>query len=356
MRKATVFTLTFVFFMLTVAHKANAAKCTVINNSLFRLAVAHASWMEADGKYPEGFRVQGWFYVEPGKQQTFFARNDIYVRVEPLAQNSTPFKPANSPHGAEYSFRVAPYQLHLTRNSFTTVETNEGKIIYNSTERALLVGKNGFYEFTQNGTFEVSGDGRDAGIRKWRREELADASTYSCTAQATFSATPVPNSQTYAEKQYSNDGKGQAVTDKRVVDVEKYAVTRKKAGLWTRPLTVSPLDELVESPVILTVKFLNRRSEFFSEKKAKKIEEIASTWSLYGNIEFKFVKSGPADFSIRLEPPIATDEDGHPLTDENNEPVRIAKYSSYIGTDAKGEVMNLCFTDWENTSAVSRLC
>ena len=113
---------------------------------------------------------------------------------------------------------------------------------------------------------------------------------------------------------------------------------------------MSPLDELVESPVILTVKFLNRRSEFFSEKKAKKIEEIASIWSDYGNIEFKFVKSGPVDFSIRLEPRIATDEDGHPLKDENNEPVRVSKYSSYIGTDAKGEVMNLCFTDWENTS------
>ena len=168
MRKATVFTLTFVFLMLTLTHKADAAKCTVINQSLFRLAVAHASWMKADGKYPEGFRVKGWFYVDPGKQKIFSAQNDIYVRVAPMDSDSRPFTPANATRDAKYSLQVRPLDpTYIKSNSFTTVESSEGQVIYSSTNRTLLVRKDGFYEFTQNGTFKVSGDGRDAGARAY---------------------------------------------------------------------------------------------------------------------------------------------------------------------------------------------
>ena len=267
--------------------------------------------MKADGKYPEGFRVKGWFRIEPGKRRTFSAENDIYVRVAPLDMDSRPFKPANATQGTEYSFQVkSDSQLFLTKeNSFTTVESSEGQVIYSSTDRKLLVRKDGFYEFNQNSTFKVSGDGRDADRRAEHRKDLANASTYSCTALATFSPTPVPTRQNYTDKQYGDKGTGQAVTNKTVVDVEKAAVTTKD-DLWTRADTVSSVDDMVDGPLILTVKFLDTGSEFFSEEKAEKIERIASVWSLHGNIKFKFVRSGPADFSIRLEPRIATDKNG----------------------------------------------
>ena len=350
MRKATVFTIIFVLLTLTLTHGVNAASCTVVNDCKHDVRVAYATWMEADGKYPEGYRVTGWFYIKPGKKRTFSAKYDIYVRVEGVGKQDQfhTFKPPGAAEEDSYQFSVCS-----TEKSFIAVETDDRTVIYNSVQRRLLSEASGFHRFAQDATFKVKEVGYALRRRESREKDAriaaANASTYSCTAQATFSSTPVPTSQSYAEKQYGNDGKGQAVTNKRVVDIEKYAVTRKK-GPWMRQQTVSPLDDMVESPVILTVKFLNRRSEFFSEKKAKKIEEIASIWSDYGNIEFKFVKSDPVDFSIRLEPRIATDEDGHPLKDENNEPVRVSKYSSYIGTDAKGEVMNLCFTDWENTN------
>ena len=351
MRKATVFTLTFVFLMLTLTHKADAAKCTVINQSLFRLAVAHASWMKADGKYPEGFRVKGWFYVDPGKQKIFSAQNDIYVRVAPMDSDSRPFTPANATRDAKYSLQVRPLDpTYIKSNSFTTVESSEGQVIYSSTNRTLLVRKDGFYEFTQNGTFKVSGDGRDAGARAWKRKDLADASTYSCTApSSSFRPTPVPTKQSYTDKQYGDKGKGQAVTNKTVVDIEKAAVTTKD-DLWTRAETVSPVDDTVGGPIILTVKFLDKGSEFFSEEKAETIEKIASVWSLFGNIKFKFVESGTADFSIQLEPRIARNNDGKIRRDKHNQPLRVAEYSCHIGTGAKRQVMNLCFTDWENTS------
>ena len=350
MRKATVFTIIFVLLTLTLTHGVNAANCIVVNDCAHDVRVAYATWMEADGKYPEGYRVTGWFYIKPGKKRTFSAKYDIYVRVEGVGKQDQfhTFKPPGAAEEDSYQFSVCS-----TEKSFIAVETDDRTVIYNSVQRRLLSEASGFYRFAQDATFKVKEVGYALRRRESREEDAriaaANASTYSCTAEATFPPTPAPTSQSYAEKQYGNDGKGQAVTDKRVVDIEKYAVTRKK-GPWMRQQTVSPLDDMVESPVILTVKFLNRRSEFFSEKKAKKIEEIASIWSDYGNIEFKFVKSDPVDFSIRLEPRIATDEDGHPLKDENNEPVRVSKYSSYIGTDAKGEVMNLCFTDWENTN------
>ena len=80
------------------------------------------------------------------------------------------------------------------------------------------------------------------------------------------------------------------------------------------------------------------------------IEKIANIWSRYGNIKFKFVEFGRTDFDIKLEPDIKKDEDGNIQRDEYNQPVRIAEYSSYIGTGAKGKVMNLCFPDWAHTS------
>ena len=339
MRKVTVFTLTLGLLMLTVAHKTDAAKCTVINNSLFQLAVVHASWMNADGKYPEGFRVKGWFHIEPGKKRTFTAQNAIYVRVAPVySDNDWPFKPANSTRDAAYSFQTEAYKMSLLeRDLFTTVETSEGEVIYSSINRALLVRSDGFYEFTDNGTFKVSGDGRDALRRTFEQQDLADEGTYSCTSPV-FSRTPVPKEKDYGDS-------GQAVTNETVV-VEQYAVTTL-FDLWNHTETLA--DDRA-GPLILTVKFLDKDSEFFSEEKTKTIEKIANIWSFYSNIKFRFVESGRTDFDIKVEPDIKRDKDGNSKRDKHNQPIRIAKYSSYIGTSAKGKVMNLCFPDWANTS------
>ena len=74
MRKATVFTLIFGFLTLTFTHGANAADCTVVNDCAYRVRVAYATWMAADGTHPEGYRVTGWFYIDPRKEQTFSAK------------------------------------------------------------------------------------------------------------------------------------------------------------------------------------------------------------------------------------------------------------------------------------------
>ena len=346
MRKATVFTTIFVLLTLTLTHGVNAASCTVVNDCAHDVRVAYATWMAADGTHPEGYRVTGWFYINPGKKRTFSAKYDIYVRVEGIGRQDQlhTFKPPGAKEGDDSPFSVC------STKSFTVVETNDRTVIYNSVQRNLLSEASGFYRFTQDATFKVTEVGHALMVKESREDHAmrlaADASTYSCTARIT-APTTVPNSQHYSDKRYGDGGKGQAAT--AVVDIEEYAVTTKE-GLWTRPDTVSPLDDMVKSPLILTVKFLDTGSEYFSEEKAKKIEEIASIWSKYGNIDFKFVRAGRADFSIQLEPDIARDKNGHALKDENNEPVRVSEYSSYIGRNAKGRVMNLCFTDWERTS------
>ena len=202
-----------------------------------------------------------------------------------------------------------------------------------------------FYAFTQDATVKVKETGMDLERRlkheHFAKADSANASTYSCTAPV-ISPTPPRGNQTYGEK-------GQAVTPPGVVDVEKTAVTTKE-GFWQRSDTVSIIDDHLNSPLILTVQFLDTNSEYYSDEIAKQIEDIANIWARYGYIEFKFVKFGAADIYIKLEPRIAKDKSGKIVKNKYNEPVRIAEYSSYIGRDAKGEVMNLCFPDWEHTS------
>lgn len=334
MRKATVFTLIFVFLSLTLTHGANAADCTVANDCEYPVRVAYATWMAADGTYPEGYRVTGWFYINPQKRRTFSAKYDIYVRVEKAHGDAGAFKPIGAKEENNYQFSVCS-----TENRFTTVVTSGGDVIDSSVQRNLLSETSEFYRFAQDATFKVRETGIDAAIGA---VDAANASTYSCTAPAHRLAPP-PGNQSYGKN-------GQAVTKESeiVVDLEKNAVTTVH-DLWTRADTVSSVDDGANSPIIITVAFSDRRSEFFSEEKAERIEKIASVWALYGNIKFDFVKSGPADIYINLEPRIATDENGKIVKDAYNRPVRVAEYSSYIGTNAKNREMNLCFTDWENT-------
>ena len=339
MRKATVFTIIFVLLTLTLTHGVNAADCIVVNDCAHNVRVAYATWMEADEKYPEGYRVTGWFYINPGKKRTFSAKYDIYVRVEGIGRQDQfhTFKPPGAAEEDSYQFWV-----YSTEN-FTVVETDDGTVIYSSVQRSLLSGASNFYMFAQDATFKVTEVGHARVVRESKEVDAANASTYACTAPTT-GPEPPPKGQTYGEN-------GQAVTKEHeaVLDVEKTAVTTID-DLWTYADTESSVDDMIGGPVILTVAFSDRRSEFFSEEKAETIEKIASVWALYGNIKFDFVKSGTADIYINLEPRIATDENGKIVTDEYNRPVRVAEYSSYIGKGAKGKEMNLCFTDWENTS------
>jgi hypothetical protein len=203
MRKATVLTIIFVLLTLTLTHGVNAASCTVVNDCKHDVRVAYATWMEADGKYPEGYRVTGWFYIKPGKKRTFSAKYDIYVRVEGVGKQDQfhTFKPPGAAEEDSYQFSVCS-----TEKSFIAVETDDRTVIYNSVQRRLLSEASGFYRFAQDATFKVKEVGYALRRRESREKDAriaaANTSTYSDTAPV-MAPTTVPNSQHYSDKRPS---------------------------------------------------------------------------------------------------------------------------------------------------------
>ena len=297
MRKSILFICVFGLLLLTLVQTGNAANCKVHNGSLENLYVVYATWMEADGKYPEGFRVTGWHTIKPGGSKTFAAENDIYVRV---LEKYTVAKPANSPQREVYAFSVNT----SVGESFTTVETSTGKVIYSSVGQKNLANVGGFYEFTKDGTFEVKGGYQkhveDTERRLKQRARIAlDIGT--CD-------TPSAHEEPILSGSFSEST--QAATVK--------AVTLKAGmGLWTRKDTVSFKDDGNTGPFIFTVRFLPDSNDpnwkpgdpkFNLAYKRRDVKAHVLGWSRHANIRFEFVESGAADIRISFVPALAKDK------------------------------------------------
>lgn len=315
MRNATVFTLIFVFLMLTFIHRVDAAKCTVVNPTSSRLRVAFATWMEADGKHPEGYRITGWLYVQPRKQRTFTSKNDIYIRVERDVERNLALQPSNSTQRAEYEFSLNP-----GNNSFTTVETSEGKIIYSSVNRSQLTIMGGFYEFTQNGTFRVKESLGDQFLLE--KEIEAESKTLGGFCRtATHITQNLP------------------VIDKTDANSTTKGVARRDA-IWTAADTVAPLD--TRDTLTLTVRFLNG-----TKKQKDLVKEVAPEWGKYAYIHFKFI-----DYNDRSDIRVTFTPVQTVWNDKLQQMIPIGEFYSYVGTDATyhrdSHTMALRFTDLES--------
>ena len=320
MRKATVFTIIFVFLTLTFAHGANAANCTVRNGTVEELYVVYATWMEADGDLPTGFRLNGWYTIEPGGSKTFSAEYDIYVRV---VQKHTVVKPSGTSQREAYAFSI-----DTSRKSFTTVETTTGEIVYSSVKRENLSNVGGFYEFTKDGTFEVEGrfqEWEEAGEIHRKKRLIVDLDAKTCDA-------PDIQVKPLLSGSFSQSGTVKAVTRKIGM------------GLWTRKDTVSFKDDGNTGPLIFTVTFLPDSKDpnwkpgdpnFNTEFKRSFVQRIVPSWSEYGrtrfaNFRFEFVEFGSVDADLRISfvPALAKDK-------KTGERVWVWLADSFVGTDNK---------------------
>ena len=334
MRKLILFICVFGMLMLILTQTGNTASCKVHNGSLEDLYVVYATWMKADGKYPEGFRVTGWQTIQPGGAKTFNAENAIYVRA---VMKHTVVKPANSPQTELYAFSV-----NTSRESFTTVETSTGEVIYSSVGSESLTNVGGFYEFTDNGTFEVEG-----GYQEWL-EDTERRRKKRARIEFDIGTCDTPSTHNKPLLSGSFNQSTQASTVK--------AVTRKAGmGLWTRKDTVSSKDDGNTGPLILTVKFLPDSNDpnwkpgdpkFNVPFKKQDVEKYVLGWSRHANIHFEFVKSGAADIRISFVPELAKDK-------KSGKKVWTWLADSYVGTDSKSitsqsqKTMTLGCPEWE---------
>ena len=339
MRNLILFMCVSILLTLTLTQIGNTANCTVRNGTVNELQVVYATWMEANGDLPTGFRVKGWYTIEPGGSQTFSAEHDIYVRV---IQRHAVVKPSGTSESETYAFSI-----DTSRKSFTTVETTTGEVVYSSVRRENLSNVGGFYEFTKDGTFEVKG-----GFQAWKEDsEIRSKRRVIVELDAKTCDAPEPNAKPLLSGSFSQSN--QAGTVK--------AVTRKAGmGLWTRKDTVSFKDDGNTGPLIFTVKFLPDSNDpnwkpgdpnFNTEKKRSFVRMIAPQWSQYGrarfaNIRFEFVEFGAADIRISFVPALAKDE-------KTGKMVWVWLADSFVGTDSKYttnqsvKTMTLGCPDWD---------
>ena len=318
MRKVIVHILFSLFIVSIFTSSVDAAKCTVVNNKTSKVRVAYSTWMEATGKYPEGYRVKGWVYIQPLKKRTFSSKYDLYVRVEDDAVHGQALKPAGSTKREDYEFHLNPGS-----GSFTTVESSNGEILYSSVNDSELVTMGGFYEFTQDGTFSLKG---------------------SISDQITLQDAVATHSNRYGGFCRSSDKISQKLT---IIDETNDSNAAKTKGVASKYAIWTPNDTVVTSDtynnLIITVRFLNGTDE---EKEI--VRTVAPKWSKYGGFRFRFIdNNGRSDIRITFKP-VKTIWD-----EELQSNIPIGVFKSVIGTDAMYikqslPTMHLCFTGTEN--------
>ena len=137
----------FVVTILTLAQFA-AADYTLTNGTNETVWVAYSRWLPANGNWPEGWRTQGWYKIEPGQRKVLRVpqRNPwVYIRV---INTNGEVKPPN--HATKDK---APFWIHPSE-AFTAVETSEGDFLRSEPGRWSLKTVN-FYEYRNGGSHTI---------------------------------------------------------------------------------------------------------------------------------------------------------------------------------------------------------
>ena len=116
--------LIFVFLTVTLTlTQFAAADYTLTNGTTDPVWAAYSRWLPASGNWPEGWRTQGWYKIDPGATRKLKVPQHnpwVYIRVERANNEVKPFD-----HTTRDSF---PFWIHPSK-PFTVVESDEGDFL-----------------------------------------------------------------------------------------------------------------------------------------------------------------------------------------------------------------------------------
>ena len=132
---------------LTLAQFA-AADYTLTNGTRKTVWVAYSRWLPANGNWPEGWRTDGWYKIEPGQRKVLrVPQRDPWVYIRVINTNGE-VKPRD--HETRESF---PFWVHPTQ-AFTAVETSEGNLLRSNPGRWSLKTVN-LYAYRNGGSHTI---------------------------------------------------------------------------------------------------------------------------------------------------------------------------------------------------------
>lgn len=139
--------LIFIFIMaILIQTQLATADFLVANGSATEEAwVIYSTWQPASADWPDGFRTQGWYKIEPAGTLNLLVPRDntlLYIRVEDPDGNE--IKPLDHATRANY-----PFWMHPIRK-FTTVETSEGQFLDSNLDQESLTTAT-LYEYMNEG-------------------------------------------------------------------------------------------------------------------------------------------------------------------------------------------------------------
>ena len=138
----------FVATILTLAQFA-AADYTLANGTTETVWVAYSRWLPANANWPEGWRTEGWYKIEPDQTRSLRVPQRsswVYIRVENADGGVKP-----RDHATRESFQ---FQIHPSK-AFTVVETDEGDFLKsNRVQRSLEFAD--LYEYLNGGSHTIT--------------------------------------------------------------------------------------------------------------------------------------------------------------------------------------------------------
>ena len=137
--------LIFVLLIVSMASLATADYRITNASETETVWAAYAIWRSADNTFPAGWRIKGWYEIDPGgsRKLTVPSQNRwVYIRLE---RGGREVKPANHATRARASFFIHPSK------AFTAVVDDNGNFLKSNLNRRTLK-KTHFYRYPNGGS------------------------------------------------------------------------------------------------------------------------------------------------------------------------------------------------------------
>ncbi|MDD9975841.1 MAG: hypothetical protein OXU27_17655, partial [Candidatus Poribacteria bacterium] len=154
MYKKLFYIFVFVTTTLTLTQFTTADYRITNGNATEAAWVVYSIWKPADNDWPEGWRTQGWYKIEPSATINLpVPQSNTWVYIRLIGHDGKEIRPP------DYAIRDSfPFWIHSSE-IFTAVETNAGDLLKSNFDSGSLKQET-LYEYRNGGSHTIAGETR----------------------------------------------------------------------------------------------------------------------------------------------------------------------------------------------------